>query len=103
SFFRQLREHVTAPVACEPRHPSWFSAEADSLLCRHQVARVAADPSIVAAAAEPGGHRDLAYFRWHGSPQMYYSVYDEQALHDLAVKITTAKAREVWCIFDNTA
>lgn len=103
SFFQQLREHLNAPVACEPRHVSWFSAEGDSMLRRHHIARVAADPSIVAAAAEPGGDSSLEYFRWHGSPQMYYSAYDQRVLHDLAIKVATAKAREAWCIFDNTA
>jgi uncharacterized protein YecE (DUF72 family) len=102
-FFQQLRDHVSAPVACEPRHASWFSADGDAMLCRHRIARVAADPSVVAAAAEPGGHSDLAYFRWHGSPQMYYSAYDQRTLRDLAVKVTTAVAGEAWCIFDNTA
>ena len=33
-----------------------------------RVARVAADPAKVPAAAEPGGWRGLAYYRLHGSP-----------------------------------
>jgi uncharacterized protein YecE (DUF72 family) len=102
-FLQQLREHVHSPIACEPRHKSWIGADRDSLLRKHRIARVAADPSIIPAAATPGGNRDLAYFRWHGSPRMYYSEYDETALRGLAAKVVAAKAKEAWCIFDNTA
>jgi uncharacterized protein YecE (DUF72 family) len=102
-FFQQLREHVHSAVACEPRHTSWFGADCDLLLRKHRIARVAADPSIIPAAAAPGGDRDVEYFRWHGSPRMYYSAYDETVLRGLAAKVVAAKAKEVWCIFDNTA
>jgi len=104
-FFRELRVHITCPVACEPRHPSWFNATAEALLQQHRIARVAADPSIVPAAAAPGGHLECVYFRWHGSPRMYYSAYDEAVLRKLARESHTAStaAKTVWCILDNTA
>ena len=90
---------------CEPRHPTWFGADADSLLARWKVARVAADPARVPEAAEPGGWRDLAYYRLHGSPRIYYSSYDAAYLDALAARIESdlAADRTVWCIFDNTA
>ena len=62
-------------VACEPRHRSWFTAEAERLLSGFRIARVAADPAVVPAAAEPGGWPGLAYYRLHGSPRMYRSPY----------------------------
>jgi uncharacterized protein YecE (DUF72 family) len=104
-FFCELRTHVTCPVTCEPRHASWFTGAADRLLQQHRISRVAADPSAVPAAAVPGGHSECAYFRWHGSPQMYYSSYAEDALVKLAdeARAATATAKAVWCIFDNTA
>lgn len=59
--FTLLERHTAVPVACEPRHPSWFAPDAGALLAGLKVARVAADPAIVPAAAEPGGWRGLAY------------------------------------------
>jgi uncharacterized protein YecE (DUF72 family) len=104
-FFSSLRARITCPVVCEPRHVSWFTADAEALLQRHRIARVAANPSIVPDAAVPGGHQECVYFRWHGTPRMYYSAYDETALAKLAQQAVAAggAAKTVWCIFDNTA
>lgn len=104
-FFASLRARTEVAVVCEPRHPTWFSADADDLLARWKVARVAADPARVPEAAEPGGWRDLAYYRLHGSPRIYYSAYDADYLDALAARIGAdlRAGREVWCIFDNTA
>jgi hypothetical protein len=49
--FARLADRSAARIACEPRHPSWFTKGADELLRRHCAARVAADPAIVPAAA----------------------------------------------------
>jgi uncharacterized protein YecE (DUF72 family) len=104
-FFADLRSRTPVPLACEPRHPSWFTPEADALLRDLGVARVAADPACVPAAAEPGGLRDLSYYRLHGSPRVYYSAYTEDDLAALAQRLQAdaAAGRTVWCIFDNTA
>jgi uncharacterized protein YecE (DUF72 family) len=104
-FFRALRVHMACPIVCEPRHVTWFTPAADVLWQQHCIASVAADPSVVPAAAVPGGHGECVYFRWHGSPRMYYSSYDEAALARLAeaARSASASAKTVWCIFDNTA
>src|SRR5690606_23629184 len=104
-FFRSLQTTLASPVACEPRHRSWFEPAAEQLLVEHGISRVAADPSVVPAAAEPGGASQLCYVRWHGSPQMYYSSYDDATLHALAAQLREIAKRSdpVWCIFDNTA
>lgn len=103
-FFADLRSRFSGPVACEPRHASWFTPEVDDFLGERAVARVAADPACVPEAAEPGGWRGLTYFRLHGSPRMYYSAYSEEYLDTLARRIQedAAGGRTVWCIFDNT-
>lgn len=103
-FFADLRSRSSAPLACEPRHPSWFTPQADGLLQELGVARVAADPACVPEAAEPGGLRELSYYRLHGSPKMYYSAYPEEFLTALAsrLQMDAAAGRNVWCIFDNT-
>ena len=105
TFFGSLRAQFTGHVVCEPRHPTWFTDRADALLSRFEVARVAADPARVPRAAEPGGWLGLAYYRLHGSPQMYYSAYGPKYLASIATAVATTaeRARAVWCICDNTA
>jgi uncharacterized protein YecE (DUF72 family) len=44
-----LRRRFDGDLVCEPRHPSWFSPAAEHLLAGARVARVAADPAVVAA------------------------------------------------------
>ncbi|MET0294642.1 MAG: DUF72 domain-containing protein [Phenylobacterium sp.] len=102
AFFDALRRAWPGPVACEPRHPSWFEPAPDALLRDHQVARAAADPARHPAAARPGGWPGLAYWRLHGSPRMYYSAYGEAFLSALAEDLCANPARELWCVFDNT-
>ena len=105
SFFDMLSKRTRARLVCEPRHPSWFDMEAEALLTGCQVARVAADPAPVPAAAVPGGWSGLAYFRWHGAPRIYYSDYDAESRGRIGQQVEAAAASgaEVWCIFDNTA
>ena len=97
-----LRQIYAGDVVWEPRHPSWFTADVDSMLKEFDIARVAADPARVPSAAEPGGRPSLVYFRLHGSPRTYYSSYSEDYLHTMAARMAHLTA-EVWCIFDNTA
>ena len=99
-FFDLIGDALAGPIACEPRHPSWFEPEADDLLAAREVARVAADPARVPAAALPGGWRGLTYARWHGSPAMYRSSYDSPALADHAALASGPGER--WSIYDNT-
>lgn len=104
AFFKMFRGRHDGPVVCEPRHPTWFSEPADTLLRRHRIGRVAADPKIVDASSVPGGWKGLSYFRMHGSPRMYWSRYDSAQIERLALQLNRlAQSRQVWCIFDNTA
>lgn len=105
AFFEELGAATPARIVCEPRHASWFDAPADDLFVRQEVARVAADPAPVLAAANPGGWRGLSYWRLHGSPQIYRSPYSPSDLDQYARKIVSGAtaAKTVWCIFDNTA
>jgi uncharacterized protein YecE (DUF72 family) len=103
-FFETLRRLHRGPVVCEPRHPSWFDGEADSMLAELEVARVAADPPRADVDAQPGGWRGLAYFRLHGSPRIYFSAYDDAFLDAVASQVRRlGHAGDVWVIFDNTA
>ena len=104
-FFAMLRRRLSVPVACEPRHASWFEAGVATLWRRYDIARVAADPARIPEAAQPGGYGAWNYWRWHGSPRMYYDSYDEARLGALAgvMLANSSKKRVGWCIFDNTA
>jgi uncharacterized protein YecE (DUF72 family) len=103
-FFALLRNLYSGPTVFEPRHPTWFTAETDHLLQQFKIARVAADPAPVPEAANPGGWDKLIYYRFHGSPRMYYSGYTKSFLQSLATTIARQRqTAELWCIFDNTA
>lgn len=101
-FLRALRARAAGPIACEPRHASWFAPAVEALLVELRIARVAADPAVVPAAARPGGWPGLAYLRLHGSPRMYYSDYPEAVIAG-ALRALPDQGAEGWCIFDNTA
>ena len=104
AFFADLRGRFSGGVVVEPRHRSWFTPAATRLIVAHRVARVAADPAVVPAAAEPGGWDALVYLRLHGTPKVYYSNYDAAYLETLVATMTAAARRaETWCVFDNTA
>ncbi|MFC1459531.1 DUF72 domain-containing protein [Microvirga arabica] len=104
-FLSDLRSRVEGGIICEPRHPTWFTPEVESLLVELQIARVAADPAPVPGADKPGGWHGLSYYRLHGSPKIYYSAYNAEYLAALAEMLVrdAAAGIETWCIFDNTA
>ena len=104
AFLAMFRRRTDAPLACEPRHASWFTPQAAALLARHDASRVAADPPRVDGGERPAASQRWRYWRWHGSPRIYYSDYDDAALQALADALRQAgTARRAWVIFDNTA
>ncbi len=104
-FFRDLHGRIDAPIVCEPRHSSWFTPEVDAWFVARRVARVAADPAPAKGAGKPGGWSELIYYRWHGSPRIYYSDYDDGALAALGKRLDAHRLQgaTTWCILDNTA
>jgi uncharacterized protein YecE (DUF72 family) len=105
SFFTELRMRFPGDVVFEPRHESWFTDDVEAMLIQHKVARVAADPARVPAAAQPGGYDRIVYIRLHGSPRIYYSAYPTEWLEPISQTIAEKAAQGIstWCIFDNTA
>lgn len=101
-FLELMRARFEGLLALEPRHATWFTGQAEEVLLRFDVARVAADPVLVGAADQPAGWRGLSYYRLHGSPRTYYSPYSDEYLAGLAERLAIAPGL-VWCIFDNTA
>lgn len=99
ALFSRLALLFGCLVACEARHPSWFSAAGTALLQAHGAARVIADPP----AGQPGPHVPTSaavYARLHGSPRMYYSSYSDEYLDSVAAYLAD---KDGWVIFDNTA
>ncbi|MEO7386496.1 MAG: DUF72 domain-containing protein [Gammaproteobacteria bacterium] len=104
AFLDELRSRHEGPVACEPRHGTWFSAAADTVLATYRVGRVAADPAVCPDAARPGGWPDTTYYRLHGSPRRYWSSYSPDRLRAWSAEMAALPASaNVWCILDNTA
>ncbi|WP_158750712.1 DUF72 domain-containing protein [Acidobacterium sp. S8] len=101
-FFSSLRRLYKGEVVLEPRHRTWFTASVNAILKNLTITRAAADPAKAdPVAAEPGGDTGLAYYRLHGTPNTYYSKYEDDFLIALASRI---KLRgNVWVVFDNTA
>jgi uncharacterized protein YecE (DUF72 family) len=104
-FFDRLMRLHAGPVACEPRHPSWFRPAVDRALRERGIARVAADPARHPRAAVPAGDPRLQYFRLHGAPRIYYDAYSEAALRSIERRLRRPQRHgaQRWCIFDNTA
>jgi uncharacterized protein YecE (DUF72 family) len=103
-FFDLLRMLTPVDVVCEPRHASWFGAEAAAMLTARNVSYVIADPQPV-ETPPPDTGAGTAYVRLHGAPRMYYSPYSDTFLDGLHADIARRlqSDRRVWCIFDNTA
>jgi len=95
-FLDAMRSRFKGALVLEPRHSSWAGGDVQSLLHRFAVVRVEADPAPI---PNPVARQSFRYLRWHGSPVMYRSSYDDGALKALA---QTLRAGD-WCIFDNTA
>jgi uncharacterized protein YecE (DUF72 family) len=102
-FFEILRARYSGSVVIEPRHESWFDAQA--LLIDLRIAQVAVDPSRIRNDRTPCGWSGLRYWRLHGAPQIYYSAYEREWIEARARQIASTLADGVptWCIFDNTA
>jgi uncharacterized protein YecE (DUF72 family) len=104
SFLESFRGRYDGLLALEPRHPTWFAPGPGKMLREFRIARAAADPAVVPAAAGPGGWPGLVYRRLHGSPEIYYSEYGAERLEAYALALESERSEaECWCIFDNTA
>lgn len=101
-FFKQVHAAFGGVVVCEPRHLSWFTPEAEKLLLKSEVVRAAVDPAKWPGSGEPGGWLGLRYYRWHGSPRVYWSAYEKDWLLAQA-QAMPRDAADHWCVFDNTA
>ena len=103
-FLRDLRSEYGAALAIEPRHPTWAQGEVEQLLKQLHIARVAADPPLITDRVMAAGDRAVSYYRLHGNPQMYRSVYSDERLEQLASTIISEgqEGGGTFVFFDNT-
>jgi uncharacterized protein YecE (DUF72 family) len=97
---------VDQPIrhALEPRHPSFDTAEARSLLAQHDVCMVVAD----SAGRWPMMHdatSDFRYVRLHGETELYASGYTDESLDRWAGQCREwlTQGHDVFVFFDNDA
>jgi uncharacterized protein YecE (DUF72 family) len=103
NFFDRLRSVCSISIVLEPRHISWASDQAASLLVDYQIGRVLANPEPVCIAPEQYKHlTEKLYYRLHGFPELYKSSYSAKFIENLRDDISKNSKRNVWCIFNNT-
>ena len=101
---RAARRDIPVAVLASTKEPGEGGAELDGLLVQHQVARVAADPARAPGLDRPDGWPGLVYYRLHGSPRKYWSVYEQARLAQWARDLKQLpRSTQAWCVFDNTA
>jgi uncharacterized protein YecE (DUF72 family) len=103
-FFLKLRRLYQGAIAFEPRHKTWLEESALALLEAFNITKVRADPERcpLSERDQTRLEKDLIYFRLHGSPEIYKSKYTLEYLSGVARQMLSSRARERWCIFDNT-
>ncbi|MBC7659827.1 MAG: DUF72 domain-containing protein [Chitinophagaceae bacterium] len=105
TFFTQLCAIYEGPIVVEPRHLSWVNPEALALFRAFKLGKVIADPEPCPSGQEfQGSPASVCYFRWHGSPVIYESRYEQAEMHALRRRAEEAAHFHdaVWIIFDNT-
>jgi uncharacterized protein YecE (DUF72 family) len=103
-FFAYLKDNFDGEVVFEPRHASWFQADAHVLLFKHNIDLVRADPGLHNPFSLAHSECRTQYIRLHGSPQIYYSAYSQGFLTMLANRLAgSSEPIQTWIIFDNTA
>jgi uncharacterized protein YecE (DUF72 family) len=88
--------------ALEFRHPSWWNEKVYS--------RLRSDKAIFTGISHPNLPKDVIvtsptlYFRFHGTPRLYYSSYKNEFLKKIADGIAnTSSVKEAYVFFNNTA
>ncbi len=101
AFLVELRARHGGDAVFEPRHPSWFTGEADAMLAAARVARAAADPARVRRRASRAAGR--------ASPTCACTDRRASTGRAMTPPVSTPwrpaerGAGAAWCVFDNTA
>jgi uncharacterized protein YecE (DUF72 family) len=85
----------------EFRHISWWNEKVYSVFSKHNICFCSISypnlPDDVIATS------DFLYYRFHGIPKLYYSVYDKSTLDTVVNSIFRAGIKTAFIYFNNTA
>ena len=86
----------------EFRHKSWWKEAVFKKLAENNICFCSV--SYPGLPAEPIINTDFVYYRFHGVPKLYYSMYDKSFLNSIAESIMQdKKVKEAFLLFNNTA
>jgi len=84
----------------EFRHNSWWAEEVYTRLKKHRI--VFCSMSHPQLPDQVAGKGPNIYYRFHGVPDLYFSVYSDEAMEKIATAIAHTKgAKKAWCYFNN--
>jgi uncharacterized protein YecE (DUF72 family) len=84
----------------EFRHNSWWNEEVYTRLKNKRI--IFCSQSHPELPDDVVGKGSQVYYRFHGVPQLYFSLYSEEALKKIADEITAVKGiKKAWCYFNN--
>ncbi len=86
----------------EFRHPSWWRADVQAALAKASVTfcgvsfpKIEHDEAVI--------NTTLAYYRFHGVPKLFYSLYDETFVAQVHDQLAGSAAKKAYVYFNNTA
>lgn len=85
----------------EFRHESWWKKEVFEILERHKIIFCnVSHPTLPDSIFKTNS---IGYFRFHGSPKMFYSSYNKDYLQQILLEIRKNSFEEFYIYFNNTA
>lgn len=84
----------------EFRHTSWWNETVYRLLKKHHI--VFCSMSHPQLPDEVAGKGDQVYYRFHGVPDLYSSVYSDEEMERITKAISSVRGlKKAWCYFNN--
>ena len=85
----------------EFRHISWWRRDVYAALKEAHVCFCGVSyPGLISNAI---ADLDFSYYRFHGVPKLYYSLYSESFLEEIAKSLASSTVKEAFVYFNNTA
>ena len=85
----------------EFRHESWWNQQVLEILEKHKIIFCnVSHPTLPDSISKTN---KAGYFRFHGSPKMFYSQYNTEYLNEIISKIKNNSFEEFYIYFNNTA
>ena len=85
----------------EFRNESWWRQEVFDALAAHNITFCSV--SYPKLSSQVIVTNDIAYYRFHGNPRLFYSEYNSEELIEVYRQTIQSKAKEAYIYFNNTA